>query len=164
MYASVFEWLGFGLVTSWTFGREYSDLTLKDMLVLPVLRGKIAIAKYVAIIFWCFIMMLISFAYALTLGFSIGLPGFSFAIVQHYLFLILYNWYSPRIIKCTSCPVCLYIAWLFGADQLCIYNFNVGIGVRPYCHRSLSVLACTCFTFAGKRNILYFPCWVLVIY
>lgn len=34
-------------------------------------------------------MMLISFAYALVLGFAIGLPGFSFAIVQHYLFLIL---------------------------------------------------------------------------
>ncbi|WP_235201635.1 ABC transporter permease [Paenibacillus sp. FSL H8-0457] len=39
-------------MTSWTFGREYSDRTLKDLLVLPISRGKIAIAKYVAIIFW----------------------------------------------------------------------------------------------------------------
>ncbi|WP_068617534.1 ABC transporter permease [Paenibacillus tuaregi] len=89
LYSSVFGLLGFGMVTSWTFGREYSDRTLKDLLVLPVSRGEIAIAKYVAIIFWCFVMMLISFVYALMLGFFIGLPGFSFAIAQHYLFLIL---------------------------------------------------------------------------
>ncbi|MFE0560664.1 ABC transporter permease [Paenibacillus sp. NPDC058910] len=89
LYASVFGLLGFGLVTSWTFGREYSDRTLKDLLVLPISRGKIAIAKYAAVIFWCSVMMLISFAYALVLGFAIGLPGFSFPIVQHYLFLIL---------------------------------------------------------------------------
>lgn len=76
-------------MTSWTFGREYSERTLKDLLVLPISRCKIAISKYVAIIFWCFVMMLISFAYALVLGFATGLPGFSFAIVQHYLFLIL---------------------------------------------------------------------------
>ncbi|WP_213617539.1 ABC transporter permease [Paenibacillus sp. J22TS3] len=89
LYSSVFGLLGFGMLTSWTFGREYSDRTLKDLLALPVSRGKIAIAKYVAIIFWCLVMMLISFVYALLLGFSIGLPGFSFAMVQHYFFLIL---------------------------------------------------------------------------
>ncbi|WP_098742127.1 ABC transporter permease [Paenibacillus sp. EZ-K15] len=89
LYASVFGLMGFGLITSWTFGREYSDRTLKDLLILPISRGNIAIAKYVAIVFWCFVMMLISFAYAVILGFVSGLPGFSFASVQHYLFLIL---------------------------------------------------------------------------
>ncbi|GIO98399.1 bacitracin ABC transporter permease [Paenibacillus lautus] len=89
LYASVFGLMGFGLITSWTFGREYSDRTLKDLLILPISRGNIAIAKYVAIVFWCFVMMLISFAYAVILGFVSGLPGFSFASIQHYLFLIL---------------------------------------------------------------------------
>ncbi|SEM24697.1 hypothetical protein SAMN04488688_110155 [Paenibacillus sp. cl141a] len=39
MYASVFGLLGFGLMTSWTFGREYSDRTLKALLGLPISRG-----------------------------------------------------------------------------------------------------------------------------
>lgn len=88
LYASVFGLIGFGFITSWTFGREYSERTLKDLLILPVSRAKIVIAKYIAIVFWCFIIMLISFAYAIIIGFIYGLPGFSFITVQHYFFLI----------------------------------------------------------------------------
>ena len=31
--------IGFGFITSWVFGREYSENTLKDILALPVSRS-----------------------------------------------------------------------------------------------------------------------------
>lgn len=89
LYASVFGLLGFGFIMSWTFGREYADRTLKDLLVLPISRGRIALAKYTAVVFWCAVLMLISFAYAVVLGLAAGLPGFSLAMAQHYLLLLL---------------------------------------------------------------------------
>ena len=84
LFASVFGIMGFGVLMSWVFGREYADRTLKDLLALPVSRSKIVVAKYVSVVLWCLIITLISFGFALLLGLIIGIPGFTAAIVQHY--------------------------------------------------------------------------------
>lgn len=86
LFASVFGIMGFGLVTSWTFGREYADRTQKDLLALPVSRSSIVMAKYISVAFWCLIITLISFAFALLLGFIAGIPAFSATTAQHYFF------------------------------------------------------------------------------
>jgi len=39
--------LAFGFVSSWLFGREYSDGTAKDLLSLPISRTKILNAKFI---------------------------------------------------------------------------------------------------------------------
>ena len=36
----------FGFITSWIFGREYSDRTIKDLLALPISRTTIVISKF----------------------------------------------------------------------------------------------------------------------
>lgn len=36
----------FGFVTSWIFGREYSDRTIKDLIALPFPRRTIILAKF----------------------------------------------------------------------------------------------------------------------
>ena len=41
--------LGFALVTSWVFGREYSDRTVKDLLALPVSRSSIVVSKFILV-------------------------------------------------------------------------------------------------------------------
>ncbi len=89
LFASVFGIMAFGVVMSWVFGREYADRTFKDLLALPISRSKIVMAKYMAVVLWCLIITIISFGFALALGFVVGLPGFSVAIVQHYLILFM---------------------------------------------------------------------------
>lgn len=85
LFASVFGIMAFSVVMSWVFGREYADRTFKDLLALPVSRGKIVMAKYMSVVLWCLIITLIRFGFALVLGFIVGIPGFSMAIVQHNL-------------------------------------------------------------------------------
>ncbi|HEY9167843.1 MAG TPA: ABC transporter permease [Candidatus Kryptonia bacterium] len=75
--------LGYGIVTSWIFGREYSDRTLKDLLALPVPRSGIVAAKFIVVVIWSVILSLVLFVAALITGLAVGLSGWSGALVQH---------------------------------------------------------------------------------
>ena len=67
----------FILITSWIFGREFSDGTLKDMLAVPVQRGSIVLAKYIVLAIWAEAMTVVIFITGLVMGALIHLPGFS---------------------------------------------------------------------------------------
>ena len=69
--------VGFGIVTSWIFGREYSDRTAKDLLSLPVSRSFIVLSKFVVVIAWCILLSFILFAFGLLVGCMIHLSGWS---------------------------------------------------------------------------------------
>ena len=69
----------FGFITAWTFGREYSDRTAKDLFALPIPRGMIVWAKYIALAAWCILLTVISLLVSVVLGLIIGPSGFSFA-------------------------------------------------------------------------------------
>lgn len=79
----------FGFVTSWIFGREYADNTVKDLLALPYSRAIIVMAKFLASI----ITNIILSVYIVTLGFFIGwiigLPEWSSAAATHGLFTLI---------------------------------------------------------------------------
>lgn len=75
--------LVFGFVTSWVFGREYSDRTVKDLLALPVPRSTIVIAKYIVIFIWCAVLSLIVFVLGLLIGTIVDLPMWSFDVASH---------------------------------------------------------------------------------
>ena len=49
--------IGFGFVTSWLFGREYTDRTLKDIAALPISRSSIVIAKFIVVFLWCSLLI-----------------------------------------------------------------------------------------------------------
>jgi ABC-2 type transport system permease protein len=71
----------FTLVTSWVFGREFSDHTAKELLALPTSRAAIVAAKFVVVSMWAtgltaFVLML-----GLIVGAAIGLPGWSMALL-----------------------------------------------------------------------------------
>ncbi|WP_059040758.1 ABC transporter permease [Paenibacillus rubinfantis] len=89
MFASVFGIVGFGAVAGWTFGREYADRTIKDLLALPVSRGKIVAAKSLSAIIGCLMIVLITFTFALLLGFILGMPGFSMEVMLQQLLQLL---------------------------------------------------------------------------
>jgi ABC-2 type transport system permease protein len=73
--------VGFGFLTSWVFGREYSDRTEKDLLALPVPRSSIVLSKFIIIFMWCGLVSVILFVSGLVTGALVQLPGWSIKIV-----------------------------------------------------------------------------------
>jgi ABC-2 type transport system permease protein len=69
--------LGFAFVTSWVFGREYSDRTVKDLLALPVPRSSIVAAKFIIVAIWCAFLSLMLFSCGLIVGGLVRFPGWS---------------------------------------------------------------------------------------
>jgi ABC-2 type transport system permease protein len=79
--------LGYGVVTSWIFGREYSDRCIKDLLALPVSRSAIALAKFFVVILWSVWLSLTLFTAALLTGLAVGITRWSGELALHW-FLI----------------------------------------------------------------------------
>jgi ABC-2 type transport system permease protein len=69
--------IGFGLVTAWIFGREYSEKVIKDIIALPVSRITIVIAKFIIAFIWSFILILILFLVGSIVGLITNMPGWS---------------------------------------------------------------------------------------
>ena len=78
----------FGFVTSWVFGREYADRTIKDLLALPVHRSVIVLSKFIAIFLTCLMLSLYVMVIGLLIGVIIGLPqGSSSAAIDGFYLL-----------------------------------------------------------------------------
>lgn len=69
--------LVFGFVTSWIFGREYADRTVKDLLALPYSRAVIVIAKFIASFITNIALRVYIVTLGLLIGWIIGLPQWS---------------------------------------------------------------------------------------
>jgi ABC-2 type transport system permease protein len=77
-------YIGFGFVTSWIFGREFSDRTLKDILALPVSRSSIVISKFILIALWCALLALILYSVGLLIGWIIDISGWSTEVFSQF--------------------------------------------------------------------------------
>lgn len=75
--------VGFAFVTSWIFGREYSDRTIKDLLALPVSRACIVLSKFIVMFMWCVLLSLFMFVIGLIVGMVINFDGLSVGILIH---------------------------------------------------------------------------------
>ncbi len=75
--------IGYGIVTSWVFGREYADHTVKDLLALPVSRSSIVAAKFIVVVIWSVLISAVFFAVALLTAWMVNVPGWSFALFQN---------------------------------------------------------------------------------
>ena len=73
----------FCLAISWTFGREFTDGTLKDLLAVPVQRFDILLAKFIVTALWCAALIVETTFVGLVLGAVIQLPGGSPAVILH---------------------------------------------------------------------------------
>jgi ABC-2 type transport system permease protein len=71
------------LITSWVFGREFADGTLKDMLAVPVPRSSILLAKYVVVGLWSGVLTIGILVLGLVMGVLVHLPNGSIAVVLH---------------------------------------------------------------------------------
>jgi ABC-2 type transport system permease protein len=98
--------IGFGFVTSWVFGREYADKTLKDLLALPVARQNIVLAKHIIIIFWSIFISLTMFAFSFLAGFITGLEGWSFNLLA----INIKRYFIVMLLNIMLCPVISFLA------------------------------------------------------
>ncbi len=65
----------FALITSWVFGREFSDHTAKELMALPTPRWVIVGAKFLLTALWILVLTVLVFVVALGVGTAVGLPG-----------------------------------------------------------------------------------------
>ena len=72
----------FGFITSWIFGREYSDRTIRDLLALPVSRGIIVASKFIVMILWCLFLSAFVLILGLIVGNMVDIPGMSSALLM----------------------------------------------------------------------------------
>lgn len=68
-------------IVAYIFGREYVEVTAKNMLALPVARHWFVIAKLVVAAVWWFVLVGVVLAESLLIGLALGLPGFSAGLV-----------------------------------------------------------------------------------
>ena len=79
----------FVLVTSWVFGREFADGTLKDMLAVPVRRSSILLAKFILVAVWSAVLSMEMLIFGLVMGAVVQLQGGSSGVVLQAAALVL---------------------------------------------------------------------------
>jgi ABC-2 type transport system permease protein len=75
------DFLIFGLIASWVFGREYSDRTVKDLLALPTSRSATVLAKFVVVACWSAALTALSCLVGLGVGAAVGLAQASMPVI-----------------------------------------------------------------------------------
>jgi len=129
--------IGFGFVTTWVFGREYSDRTVGDLLSLPTSRSSIVLAKFIVVAIWCFLLSIILFSFGLVVGRIIKLTGWSNELVFHNASIFMVT-SLQTILLCT--PVAFIASWSRGYLSsigfviliLIITQFVGLVGLGPY--------------------------------
>lgn len=129
--------IGFGFVTSWIFGREYTDHTVKDILALPVSRGSIVIAKFIVILIWCIILSIVLFSTSVLIGLLISIPGWTaitfvqiagmFSIIS---FLTIFLCPVPAFFACYGKGYLLPVGFVI--LMVIMANFTGLAGLGPY--------------------------------
>jgi ABC-2 type transport system permease protein len=71
----------FSLISSWVFGREYSDRTIKDILALPTSRSAIVVAKFIVVMVWSVALTVLICLLSLCAGAAVGLSQASLQIL-----------------------------------------------------------------------------------
>ena len=126
-----------GFITSWIFGREFSDHTLKDILALPVSRESIVLSKFILVVFWFIILSIAYLVMSLAAGMVIGLEGMSHEIMTKNLYI--YSVTSFLILfLCT--PVAFFASYARGYIfpigfvilTMILANFSGLVGLGPY--------------------------------
>lgn len=71
----------FGLVTSYVFGREYAEDTLKTLLTTPVRRSAVILAKMAVLLVWSLFLVLVAWGASIPLGAMVVTEGFNWQAV-----------------------------------------------------------------------------------
>lgn len=129
--------IGIGFVASWVFGREFSEHTVKDMLVLPISRSTIVISKFIVIVIWSIILSLVYFSISVLVGLLINIPGWSHEIVwmnfsRYFITALLTILLSTPVAFLASYSRGYMLPMGFVILTLLAANFTGIVGLGPY--------------------------------
>jgi ABC-2 type transport system permease protein len=133
--------MGFGLVASWVFGREYSDRVIKDILALPVSRTNIVNAKIVVSLLWSLVLSITLYVVGILVGLIINIPDWSFDELKSGIV----TFFSSAILNMLLITVVAFVA-------------SIGKGyILPLVFTIISLIM-TQFVFMGVPEFaIYFP-------
>jgi ABC-2 type transport system permease protein len=129
--------VGFGFITSWIFGREYTDHTIKDILALPVSRSSFVISKLIVVLIWGLLLSIIFVVSGLLVGRLAGLTGWSGQIFTSFL----YKFTMVSLLSILlSTPVAFFASYSNGfllpvgivILTMMMANFTGLVGIGPY--------------------------------
>ncbi|WP_440945686.1 ABC transporter permease [Methanosarcina sp. T3] len=157
------EMVIFGFVSSWVFGREYSDHTAKDLLALPVSRTSIVISKFIVILIWCVILYLFAFALAIIAGNVIQLSGWSFGHVFDRFIVLFEVAFLAVFLDMTVALIASYTRGYLAAIGFIIFavvivNFALTLGYGQYYPWAIAMLYAT----EGMEGQLSATSWIIV--
>lgn len=122
----------FCLITSWVFGREFSDGTLKDLLAVPVPRASILLAKYFVVALWCAVLTVIIDGVGLLMGAILNLPQGSSSVI----------WQGSAHLAITVCLVIVVVLpFAFFASAGRGYLLPLGVAILTVIVANLVVVA-----------------------
>ena len=78
--------IGYTFISAWVFGREFTDKTIKDLLVKPVSRSHIVLSKLLVILAWDVLLAIFMFVVGLAAGGVLGVTGWSAALIGDVFF------------------------------------------------------------------------------
>jgi ABC-2 type transport system permease protein len=67
--------VGFSFTSAWVFGREYTDNTIKDLIVKPIPKSYSVLSKFIVITIWNVLIAIFTFAQITCAGAFIGVNG-----------------------------------------------------------------------------------------
>lgn len=129
--------IGYGFITCWVFGSEFSDHTIKDILSLPVSRSSIVIAKLLVIMLWCVILTAVFLVAALSFGYLAGVSAWSGEIISTCI-------YKFSVVSLLSMLLCTPVAFFASYSRgymlplgiviltMIMANFVGLLGLGPY--------------------------------
>lgn len=100
--------IGFGTITGWVFGREYSDRVVGDLLALPVHRFTIVLSKFIAIIVWCLLLSVILFLFGVATGLAVNIAHWSVDSAYHYFIIFMVTSLCTMLLSTPTALVASY--------------------------------------------------------
>ncbi|MCM3713425.1 ABC transporter permease [Alkalihalobacillus oceani] len=73
--------VGFSFTSAWVFGREYTDNTIKDLLVKPISKWYSVLSKFIVITMWNVLLAIFSFLVLVGAGILLGVSDGSLPFI-----------------------------------------------------------------------------------
>jgi ABC-2 type transport system permease protein len=128
--------IGFGFVTSWMFGREYTEHTVKDLLALPSPRFMLILSKFIILFIFFFVLSMLCFIIPCFVGMIKYPDAYTLKIIIEYaishiiITLILISINTPlAFIAICSCGYLLPIGFLISVFIVGVIINNAGYGL-----------------------------------
>lgn len=138
----------FAFTSAWVFGVEYTNNTIKDIIVKPVPKTYTVLAKFIAIAMWNTGMAVFTFSIITGAGFLIGVSGGSVSTILHFFWPFMAASLLIMLISTTSALIANltrgYLAPIGVIFVIVIVsNVVVQLGYGPYFPWTIPVLLLT---------------------